>query len=303
MKKMFQKNQIFITALALLIAVAGYLNFMGKKVKEDDLFTASAQFEESTDDLTAEADVAETGDVALVSQEEGTYDALTDIDSMDSEEEMVYSDYLQENEQGLTALTGENGASIMAEDTDTAALYSGENGLSASTDGDASLETGEETAENPEIQEADKTALAEGNTESAKLTEDYDGQIPGEAVFTSAVSVTSIENANLLKEQTRQRNKEMLLGIIESESISDAAKQDAINRMVQMTDLAQKECAAQILLEAKGFEDVVVSISNDQADVIVHATELSDAKRAQIEDIVSRKTGISVENVIISPVK
>ena len=36
------------------------------------------------------------------------------------------------------------------------------------------------------------------------------------------------------------------------------------------------------------------------ADVVVNATELSDAKRAQIEDIVTRKTGTPPENVVIS---
>ena len=33
---------------------------------------------------------------------------------------------------------------------------------------------------------------------------------------------------------------------------------------------------------------------------LLNATELSDAKRAQIEDIVTRKTGIKPENVVIS---
>ncbi|MDD7147336.1 MAG: SpoIIIAH-like family protein, partial [Lachnospiraceae bacterium] len=55
-------------------------------------------------------------------------------------------------------------------------------------------------------------------------------------------------------------------------------------------------------LEAKGFEDVVVSISDEGVDVVVKAQSLTDAQRAQIEDIVQRKTGTSPENIIISPV-
>ena len=72
--------------------------------------------------------------------------------------------------------------------------------------------------------------------------------------------------------------------------------------MIAMTEMAEKECSAEILLEAKGFEDVVVSISGDQVDVMVGLSELTDAQRAQIEDIVKRKTGITAENIIISPV-
>ena len=48
MKKLWKRNQIMITALALMIAIAGYLNFMGKKVDEENLFTTSAQFEEAS---------------------------------------------------------------------------------------------------------------------------------------------------------------------------------------------------------------------------------------------------------------
>ena len=34
----------------------------------------------------------------------------------------------------------------------------------------------------------------------------------------------------------------------------------------------------------------------------MNAAELSDANRAQIEDIVTRKTGVAAENVVITPV-
>ena len=73
--------------------------------------------------------------------------------------------------------------------------------------------------------------------------------------------------------------------------------------MVELTDIAEREAAAEILLEAKGFEDVVVSITDDQADVIVNMTEVDEAGRAQIEDIVKRKTSVPVENIVITPLE
>ena len=72
--------------------------------------------------------------------------------------------------------------------------------------------------------------------------------------------------------------------------------------MVEMTAIAEKEAAAEILLEAKGFKDVVVSINGDAVDVVVNAAELDDVMRAQIEDIVKRKTEVPAENIIISTV-
>lgn len=274
MKKLWKRNQIMITALALMIAIAGYLNFMGKKVDEENLFTTSAQFEEASGvttedrtDMAAVTDITDESLALLPEQENGAIDesaAMTDIDSMDSEDEMVYSDYLDENQ-------AEN--------------------VSAAAD-DAAL---------------DETAMAgtEENAASgevAQVTEDYTGETPGEAVFTSSQAISSIAGANLMKEQTRAKNKEALLNIINAENLPESAKQDAVNSMIELTDITQKECAAEILLEAKGFADVVVSISGDVADVIVQADDLTEAQRAQIEDIVSRKTGIGAENIIISPV-
>ena len=274
MKKLWKRNQIMITALALMIAIAGYLNFMGKKVDEENLFTTSAQFEEasgvSTEDVTDMAAVTDITDESLAllpEQENGAIDesaAMTDIDSMDSEDEMVYSDYLDENQ-------AEN--------------------VSAAAD-DAALD---ETA----MAGTDENAAS---GEVAQVTEDYTGETPGEAVFTSSQAISSIAGANLMKEQTRAKNKEALLNIINAENLPESAKQDAVNSMIELTDITQKECAAEILLEAKGFADVVVSISGDVADVIVQADDLTEAQRAQIEDIVSRKTGIGAENIIISPV-
>ena len=67
-----------------------------------------------------------------------------------------------------------------------------------------------------------------------------------------------------------------------------------------ITDVAEKETAAEILLESKGFDDVVVSITDSTVDVVVNAAELTEAQRAQIEDIVIRKTGVSADSIIIS---
>ena len=45
---------------------------------------------------------------------------------------------------------------------------------------------------------------------------------------------------------------------------------------------------------------MVVSITDDTVDVVVNAQELTEAQRAQIEDIIIRKTGVSPEAIVIS---
>ena len=47
MKKIFRKNQLVITALALMIAVAGYFSYMNNNM-EDDQVTAEASADAGT---------------------------------------------------------------------------------------------------------------------------------------------------------------------------------------------------------------------------------------------------------------
>ncbi len=243
MKNLVKKNQLMITALAIMIAIAGYLQFAGTNLEGDILTVNDDAVNEAsssgviTENYTAEMiEEAAGADTLLdLSEEDLLNSGLTDIESLDSEVEVVMEDYLDEN------------------------------------------------------------------MEVAEATPDSD-EVPGEAVFTSAGGVEILSEAKLLKEQTRAKNKETLMDIIDSSGLTDAQKQEAVDSMVEMTEIAEKEAAAEILLEAKGFSDVVVSINGDEADVVVNAVELTDAQRAQIEDIVKRKTDIEPENIIISTI-
>lgn len=234
-----KRNQIMITALALMIAIAGYLNFAGNQM-ENELKTADMTVA-GDEDVTALLDLSEE-------------DIATDIISLDAEAEDA-DNYLEDT------LTLTDTISNVNVDTASAALE-------------------DEDILNSEDPLADS--------------------IPGEAVYTSTQAVSSLAGVKLIKEQTRAKNKETLLEIINSTSLSESQKQDAVNGMMELTKIAEKEMAAEILLEAKGFDGAVVSVNGDMADVVVCTDELDDAKLAQIEDIVVRKTGILPENIIIS---
>ena len=255
MKNIFKKNQMIITALAIMIAVAGYLNYSGSRLDSAKVTTDA--------DASAEEDA----------------EAAADISAED-----IYA------ETGLEELQFADG-DIVSLDQDAEDL--------AAADAEASAETeGTETAD--AAADGTETADASG-TETAEVDENEE---PGEAVLanSSTAGVSIAAEAKLTREQLRSKNKETLLEVINNTNISDAQKQEAIDSMVELTDIAEREAAAEILLEAKGFEDVVVSITDDQADVVVNMTDVDEAGRAQIEDIVKRKTGISGENIIITPV-
>jgi len=195
LKRVFKKNQIVLTLLAVMIAVAGYLNYIGRE-------------------SVPKADANTT---------------ITDISEQD----------------------------VMAENQ--SATANGENG--------------------------DNESKAQ----------------PGEAVFTSGTNVVEfMTEVSLNKEQTRARNKETLLEIVNNEVVSEEQKQQAIDTMVQMTTIAEKENATETLLKTKGFENAVVSITDGSVDVVIGKTSLTDAERAQIEDIVKRKTDVGVEQITLS---
>lgn len=152
----------------------------------------------------------------------------------------------------------------------------------------------------------DETALldenqADGGLTDNSLTDSQETDTPGEAVFTGSTGFAA--QAKISREQVRSQNKADLQDIINNEEIDDEEKQEAIHTMVSMTDLSEKEAAAELLLEAKGFKNVVVNLTGETADVVIPEAELSDAQRAQIEDIVKRKTGIAPENIVITPLK
>ena len=55
-------------------------------------------------------------------------------------------------------------------------------------------------------------------------------------------------------------------------------------------------------MAAKGFSEAVVSIGDESVDVEVKAEELTDANRAKIEEILTRKTEVSPEGIVLTPI-
>lgn len=274
MKKIFKKNQLVITALALMIAVAGYFSYMNNNIDDPAAKETSADAGTSGD-VSTSADVLEedyeiSDEDSMVGEiftDEGTGEELAVVDGTETAALDESADTL---EDGMVAENGETDSDTVA-DADTAA---GENVA------DADTAAGEDVAD-------------AGTVEN-----------PGEAVLTST-TINNLDYAaemKLNREQIRSKNKEALLEIVNNTSLADNLKQEAVNKMVAMTDIAEREAAAEMLLEAKGFTDVVVSITDDNCDVVLNMGEVTDSKRAQVEDIVKRKTNVSAEKIVITPI-
>ena len=211
MKKVLKKNQIIITALVVLVAIAGYMSMTDK-----------------------EQMTMTTGDAETAAETEASAE-LTDI----SEEDIVLDE--DDSVSGAAAAV------------------------------------------------ADETVSSKENA--------------GEAVLVSnTVKGSYFEEAKLSREQTRAKNKETLTSLVNNKNATNAQKDRAMNEIMKMTEINEKETATENLLAAKGFAESVVTILADSVDVVVNAEDLTEQQIAQIEDVVKRKTECSADKIVISPV-
>ena len=146
------------------------------------------------------------------------------------------------------------------------------------------------------------------NGEIASLDENETGEAVeettlqlGEAVMTSSKLTDFIIQARIDREQIRSKNKETLLKVINDETVSEKEKTSAVEAMVEITKSSELENTIETLLEAKGFSNVIVTLSDNQVDVIIDEQEITDQKRAQIEETIKRKTDISADKIVITP--
>ncbi len=220
MKKASHKNQIIITALAVMIVVAGYLNFTGQEISTSGLKKSNKETIENSD---------KTGQ---------------DSTSDSAHEEDIKTDISAEDEGNDDYIVADSGEVVASEES------------------------------------------------------------PGEAVMVSnTIGADYFASAKLTREQTRAKNKETLMNIVNNKSISSADKQSAIKQVANITKNSERENAAELMLQAKGFENAIVSISDGNADVVVDSNGLTEKQIAQVEDIVRRKTGVEADKIVITPVK
>ncbi len=232
MKQIFKKNQVIITALALMLCAAGYLQFSDAGEKADGTGENSG-FEYNVSD-NSQTGTDKTG-------------------------------------EGITINVGNMGSS---------------------------KDTEKDKKENTPVDTAGKD---KATADAGDSTAGGDDHQVGEAVMVSTTLHGNFTtNARLVREQRRAQSKETLMAVIDNTSLSEEQKQGAVETLVNLTTIAEKENAAELLLEAKGFADPIVNISEEEVDVVINATSVTDQQIAQIEDIVTRKTGYEVEDITIT---
>ena len=165
-----------------------------------------------------------------------------------------------------------------------------------------------DTAETAEV--TDGTELAEEtgstNTLTAEVLNTEETDDTGAAVLVSAGAEdtdTYFVQAKLDREQSRAKQQGILTDIINNTKLSDSQKEEAASGLIEIQERIEKETASEDMIKAKGFSEAYVRIDDETVDVVVKADTLTEQQLAQIEDIVTRKTGYSADKIRISPLK
>ena len=218
-----KRNQVIITALVIMICVAGYLNYIDS---QNSMAVTDAGY-----DLTAGGEVS-----AIV----------------------------------LDDTTGQN-----VEVINTSANNSG---------GIPEIATGADTS--------GTSGTNAGDSE------------PGTAVFVNSSSDSSFfVQAKLNREQDRAKQKEDMTALINTADIDETKKAECAESIIKITNRAESEAATEAALEAKGFGESYVRIDDNWVEVIIVKSVLTDQELAQLEDIVTRLTGATIETMRVSSVK
>ncbi|MBQ7602679.1 MAG: SpoIIIAH-like family protein [Clostridia bacterium] len=105
-------------------------------------------------------------------------------------------------------------------------------------------------------------------------------------------------------ERDTARNQEYLYYqvILDSANASDSAKMSAETSLAQLASIKEKELLLEGYIKSKGFEDAVVSFTENFVNVMVSAETLTEAEVAQIVQVVQEQTSKSIDNIKIIPV-
>lgn len=102
------------------------------------------------------------------------------------------------------------------------------------------------------------------------------------------------------RDSTREREIEYLDSIIAEADTDEETAKEANDRKLYIVECMESELSIENQLKAKGFSDAAVTFHKGAVNVIVDASELTDAQTAQILDIVMRETKEPAENIKVS---
>ncbi|MGL6105382.1 SpoIIIAH-like family protein [Romboutsia sp.] len=108
---------------------------------------------------------------------------------------------------------------------------------------------------------------------------------------------TYVLDMKMNREKERNELTQDLNEMINNPSTADEARKEASSMKLQLVKDQETELKIENLLSAKGFEDALVYISNNNVNVVVNESKLEKADAAKIFDLVAEQANIKYENI------
>ena len=124
----------------------------------------------------------------------------------------------------------------------------------------------------------------------------------GESELVDSKSVAS-ENyfalAAVAKLQARDEAIDTISLVLNDENADEASKTAASDKAMQLSENIETEAAIENLIKSKGFEECMVYLNGDSANVVVRCADMDSAKATQIKELVLTESNILAENISI----
>ncbi|MTI84162.1 MAG: SpoIIIAH-like family protein [Firmicutes bacterium] len=105
------------------------------------------------------------------------------------------------------------------------------------------------------------------------------------------------------RQRARGQQLETLRGIINNPASKQEIRSEAQQSIMTISENISMEMELESLIRAKGFDDSVVYLKDNNATVVVKSAALTPEEAARICDLVSRGTGMSEQNIVVIPTR
>ena len=127
--------------------------------------------------------------------------------------------------------------------------------------------------------------------------------LPAQSMDTEAVQNDPLTRFRTEREQLCQRQRAELNDIIHDDKTDEETLGLAQRQLLELMDAERAELQLEGILNARGFGEVLVSVSAGSVNILMRREGLTRQETAVILDLVLKQTGVTGGNVKIIPIK
>ena len=143
----------------------------------------------------------------------------------------------------------------------------------------------------------ENTANTQNTVNQGENTSQQENQIQETS---SQVSDEYFTKSKLERDTMYSQMLETYEKILNSSNALETQKQSATEEITKINNTKNSIMICENLIGTKGFQNNVIFVNGDSITAIIEATELKQEEVAQIQNIISREMGASIENIHIA---